>query len=385
MDAKTIGEIKKQARLYEAAKEKIVSRIQDNVETAIKKLKTAERELLEEVEAELGENPFAELLAEIDSGNPPTDAEVRSVLDKGVLQDFGPSEESFLSLLREIEAFKSWRAKKEEKPSVATPSNVSVESTTQDSITLAWDAVEGASSYQIEVDGGKSLERATKNTFTKKGLLSETKHTFRVRAVRGDSVSEWSDVLKGRTPKKPSPYGGVWKECPGDVDEKRKSSVDKKNPRIVTRIGYDGDECYSTIIGNTPLPLNKVTSWSIKILESRNNGYGINVGVAPSDINQNEKYNHIKCGWYFHCRDSTLWSGPPHNYRGKIYGPRKRNGKYVHTGDSVGVVMDTAKGELSFVVNGVNLGVAYEGIPLDKPLVPCVLLDYEGDSVELVI
>ena len=47
--------------------------------------------------------------------------------------------------------------------------------------------------------------------------------------------------------------------------------------------------------------------------------------------------------------------------------------------------MDTTKGELSFVLNGVNLGVAYEGIPLDKPLVPCVLLYYNGDSDELVI
>ena len=57
--------------------------------------------------------------------------------------------------------------------------------------------------------------------------------------------------------------------------------------------------------------------------------------------------------------------------------------EYVHTGDSVGVVMDTTKGELSFVVNGVNLGVAYDGIPLDKPLVPCVNLLLGGDSVEL--
>ena len=45
--------------------------------------------------------------------------------------------------------------------------------------------------------------------------------------------------------------------------------------------------------------------------------------------------------------------------------------------------MDTTKGELSFFVNGVNLGVAFDGIPLDKPLVPCVILQYEGDSVEL--
>ena len=51
----------------------------------------------------------------------------------------------------------------------------------------------------------------------------------------------------------------------------------------------------------------------------------------------------------------------------------------------MGVVMDTAKGELSFALNGVNLSVAYEGIPLDKPLVPCVLLDWKGDSVELII
>ena len=48
----------------------------------------------------------------------------------------------------------------------------------------------------------------------------------------------------------------------------------------------------------------------------------------------------------------------------------------------MGVVIDTTKGELSFVVSGVNLGVAYAGIPLDKHLVPCVILceqnDYSG-------
>ena len=47
--------------------------------------------------------------------------------------------------------------------------------------------------------------------------------------------------------------------------------------------------------------------------------------------------------------------------------------------------MDTAKCDLSFVVNGVSHGVAFEGIPLDKPLLPCALLGYKGDSVELVI
>ena len=44
-----------------------------------------------------------------------------------------------------------------------------------------------------------------------------------------------------------------------------------------------------------------------------------------------------------------------------------------------------AKGELSFALNGVGFGVAFKGIPLDKPLVPCAVLYYEYDSVELII
>ena len=129
-----------------------------------------------------------------------------------------------------------------------------------------------------------------------------------------------------------------------------------------------------------------MTSWSIKILKSKkNNGNWIDIGVAPSDINQNEDNNYKKCGWYFGCCSSTLYSGPPHNYSWKEYGLRKEDDEYVHTGDIVGVVMDTTKGELSFVVNGVNLGVAFEGIPLDKPLVPCAVLCYKENSEGFVI
>ena len=62
---------------------------------------------------------------------------------------------------------------------------------------------------------------------------------------------------------------------------------------------------------------------------------------------------------------------------------KEGDGEYVHTGDSVGVVMNTAKGELSFVLNSMNFGCVFDGIPLDKPLVSCVLLCYQGDSVEL--
>ena len=188
--------------------------------------------------------------------------------------------------------------------------------------------------------------------------------------------------MKGRTQKE-SFESSWWKECPDYVDEWMKYSVDEKNSR--TALKKDGYN-YCTIIGNTSLPLNKVASWSIKILKSKSNdGWNIYIGVAPPDIDQNGNDNLNKCGWHFDCYNSTLWSGPPHNYWEKRYGPRKGEGQYVHTGDSVGVVMDTTKGQLSFVLDGVNLGVAFEGIPLDKPLVPCVILKWKDDFVELVI
>ena len=69
----------------------------------------------------------------------------------------------------------------------------------------------------------------------------------------------------------------------------------------------------------------------------------------------------------------------------KSMGQEKEGGEYVHTGDSVGVVMDTTNGELSFAIGGVNLGVAYVGISLDEPLVPCVLLWQQGCSVDYIV
>ena len=266
--------------------------------------------------------------------------------------------------------------------SIPVPSGILLDSDRWHSINLTWNRVRGASFYQIETDGSKSWDVSTTNTFRKRGLLPYIEHTFRVRAVRGSYVSEWSGVAKGETIEAPTDFSDcVWEECPDYVYKDRKYSVGW-NPRIATKTNDNDYRC--TIIGNTALPLRKVNSWSIKILKSKeNDGGNIYIGVSPSEINQNMHSNFDRCGWYFDCYGSTLWSGLPHNYRGKEYGPRKKWGEYVRTGDRVGVVMNTRNGELSFVLDEVNHGVAYEDIPLDKPLVACVLLLWQGDSVEL--
>ena len=173
-------------------------------------------------------------------------------------------------------------------------------------------------------------EESTSRTLTKEFTLGHdepicfrstfagsTTYCLNARIAHQGTRTQWSDEIEFTTPK----FKGlcVWKECPYNVNGNRKYSVDMKNPRIATKV----DDNWCTIIGNTPLPLNKVTSWNIKILKSRNNdGSCIWIGVAPSNINQNIR-NCDKCGWYYYCYSSRLCSGPPHNYSYKDYGPRK--------------------------------------------------------------
>ena len=383
-DESTRAEIEKKAKLFDLTKERAASQIKDNIRTAIDKLRAAEKELLAEVELEFGKNPFAAFLA---SANAPTDDEVKKVLSKPVPQEFGPSEDSFCSLVKEIESFKSWKKKKELSCFDLIPQKLRCSWATCDAFSLSWDAVTGCGCeyfYKVKVKSSTSTETYNSQTpeLTVRGLEPETAYTVRVRAVTTKIGYKclWSDPIRVETKQSFSCCG--WKECPAYVEEKMRYSVDESK-RVVTKVNATE---YCTVIGSTPLPQSKVASWSVKILKSKDNdGNGICVSVVPSDVDQNRYESFNKFGWHFGCYESMLWSGPPHNYRAKEYGSRKEVGKYARTGDVVGVIMDTTKGELSFTVNGVNLGVAFEGVPLDKPLVPCVVIKHEGDSVELIV
>ena len=234
---------------------------------------------------------------------------------------------------------------------------------------------EKGKTYPLKKHGGGRY------SFLADALEEETNYAVSVQTLCGGKGLSWCRQKHFTTPVFSKCC--TWKECPESLIYAKRYSVSEDSPRIAKK-----DSCVlglsSTIVGSASLPLNKVTSWGIKVLESVDSRGGILVGVAPSGIDQSSNENQRASGWYFHCFFSTLWSGLPHDYKNKAYGPRKEDGQYVHTGDTVGVVMDTTKGELSFVVDGVNLGVAFEGIPLDKPLVPCVLLWYARDSVEIV-
>ena len=264
---------------------------------------------------------------------------------------------------------------------IPVPTGITTSSRTSDTITVKWDPIEGASFYQIEVEGRRTFEATAVTNHSISNLEPVTEYKIRVRAVRGASFGHWSEYVTEIT-QKPYNDNWGWKECPESTIWCCKYEVNNDNPKIAKSLYQDH---YSTIIGNSLIPPDKVSSWGIKILKSKgNDGFGILIGVAPADIDQGDDNNYKKCGWYLHCHDFTFCSGPPHNCDGKVYGPRKKIGKYVRNKDTVGVVMDVMKGELSFVMNKENLGVAYDEIPTDKPLVPCAILWNPGDCVELV-
>lgn len=222
------------------------------------------------------------------------------------------------------------------------------------------------------VQKGKGWEGSCKIT----GLEGNTEYTFCVQL--GIEGCGWGSKSRKVVVRTKDPW--MWKDCPEGVFSELKYTVDPSNRRVVTKHKRD----WGTVVGDTLLRQNETTSWSIKILKTRDFPTGIFVGVAPFDITQSYgSYVWNKCGWYLECFHSELCAGPPHSFRQVKYGPRRGDQQHICAGDIVGVVMDTTKGELSFSLNGVNHGVAYEGIPLDKPLVPCVLL-WEGDSIELL-
>lgn len=66
------------------------------------------------------------------------------------------------------------------------------------SITLVWDDVDGATAYDVEVDGN-ILNNGNETIYKHGGLLSLSKHVYRVRAKNLKTVGEWSDFIKAET------------------------------------------------------------------------------------------------------------------------------------------------------------------------------------------
>jgi hypothetical protein len=146
-----------------------------------------------------------------------------------------------------------------------------------------------------------------------------------------------------------------------------------------------GEEYNCNILGDIILPRNRINKWKIKLKKltmtsmgdcDNNNFDGdILIGVAPANVDQNEKDLYFKA-WTFLCGNSKI-SIPSGFYKDYIKDNRLKEG------DIIEVIMNTINGELSFAINNVNYGVACR-IPLNTELSPFVLIYGQEESIELL-
>ncbi|ETT41100.1 hypothetical protein C161_00545 [Paenibacillus sp. FSL R5-192] len=74
---------------------------------------------------------------------------------------------------------------------------LNVSAVTNVAITVKWNAVTGATGYDLEIDGTPISLAAT--SYTKSGLAGNTEHTFRIRSKNVAGAGAWSEIVTGRT------------------------------------------------------------------------------------------------------------------------------------------------------------------------------------------
>lgn len=94
---------------------------------------------------------------------------------------------------------------------LAAPAIAEIEdATTPTSISIQWNKVEGATAYDLKVDGKIGLA-GTQTTYKHTGLAYDSTHTYQVRARNEKGVSEWSNEVKFKTAADP------WRNTPMPV------------------------------------------------------------------------------------------------------------------------------------------------------------------------
>ena len=149
-----------------------------------------------------------------------------------------------------------------------------------------------------------------------------------------------------------------------------------ENRTIATKNSGKNDwNCY--IIGDKEIPINKISKFKIKLNEFKmksGNLWDVLIGIGP-DMIENKANFHRSC-WSLICGNSD------------IYDKEKRQISYskgtLKKGDIVEVIIDRIKGNLSFGLNGVNLGIGCQNIPNDIILFPCIGIYDKLESVEIV-
>ena len=180
---------------------------------------------------------------------------------------------------------------------------------TQTDITLSWDKIAKATSYEVEIDGSTTpVKVGNVLTYTHSGLTPENEHKYRVRAVNAGGASDWSpDITVTTLPVPPPVPEGI------DVSKTNTSITLKWKPsdRATSYlVKVDGqvidNKAETTYIHKGLSPLSRHT-YSIKALNrGGGNGWSKELIVitnpdkpeTPSNIIATSDLSSISFTWY---------------------------------------------------------------------------------------
>eukprot|EP00298_Acanthocystis_sp_HF-20_P017132 c21673_g1_i4.p1 GENE.c21673_g1_i4~~c21673_g1_i4.p1 ORF type:complete len:106 (+),score=31.51 c21673_g1_i4:1-318(+) len=103
------------------------------------------------------------------------------------------------------------------------------------------------------------------------------------------------------------------------------------------------------------------------------------IGLAPKEHFQiSGNYNFRTCGWYLYCGNGNLYS--QNRDEGREY-----HGSGLKVGQIIEVKYDKENERISFVIDGVDRGVAFDNINTQKlDLYPAFDNMYQTESIQLI-
>lgn len=152
-----------------------------------------------------------------------------------------------------------------------TPSSISID--------IAWNEVNGASEYDIEIDG-QIIDNGTSKTYIHDNLNQGTEHTYKIRGKNTDIYGEWSEPVQ------------IWTlpEIPSNIRTTPSSiSIDISWDEVVGASGYDievygkpVDNGNSTTYTHTGLEANTQRTYRVRAKNSSGVGEWSNVFAAAT-------------------------------------------------------------------------------------------------------
>lgn len=219
---------------FDINKEISTERIKEGFETARKRLDRVEKELLRKLDLCFSTNIYLDCISELESGSPDSLEKAVSVVAVHVPADFGPDEEAFGKLYKEIgrlanKTFSLPALLPPPPPKDITAKGVG-ENGFYNGVSLSWSAVTPDPSSGVEsvkykvqmVNERKNMWEfnTAETSYAFQNLKPGMKYTFNVRCIWDDIAGPWSDPVEFTTTPIPVPKNvkcGEVKECEATI------------------------------------------------------------------------------------------------------------------------------------------------------------------------